>query len=124
MSGWTADELTRVGRADELRIASRRADGTLRPFITIWAVREGNDVYVRSAHGYDNPWFQRALHSGLGRIRAGGVERDVAFEQPEPDAAAPITAAYHAKYDRYGPAIVGTVVSAEAERSTLRLEPR
>jgi hypothetical protein len=31
--------------------------------------------------------------------------------------------AYHAKYDRYGPAIVGTVVSTEAERATLRLVP-
>ena len=124
MSGWTADELTRVGRADELRIASRRADGSLRGYITIWAVRDGDDLYVRSAHGYDNPWFQRALHSGQGRIQAGGVERDVSFEEPEPDVRARVTAAYHAKYDRYGPAIVGTVVSPEAEGATLRLEPR
>jgi hypothetical protein len=124
MSGWTSDELTRIGRADELRIASRRADGSLRPFITIWTVRDGDDLYVRSAHGYDNPWFQRALRSGQGRIQAGGVERDVAFEEAAPDAVAPVTAAYHAKYDRYGPAIVGTVVSPEAERTTLRLDPR
>ena len=55
------------------------------------------------AHGYDNPWFQRALHSGQGRIQAGGIERDVAFQEPEPDAAARVTAAYHAKYNRYGP---------------------
>jgi hypothetical protein len=34
-----------------------------------------------------------------------------------------VTDAYHAKYDRYGPAIVGSVVSAEAVRSTLRVEP-
>ena len=124
MSGWTPDELSRIGRAVELQISSRRADGSLRPFITIWAVREGDDLYVRSAYGYDNPWFQRALHSGQGRIQAGGIERDVAFEQAETDATARITAAYHAKYDRYGPAIVGTVVSAEAEQATLRLEPR
>ncbi len=124
MSSWTADELTRIGRADELQISSRRADGTLRPSITIWAVREGDDLYVRSAHGYDNPWFQRALHSGEGQIQAGGIERDVAFEVPEPEAAARVTAAYHAKYDRYGPAIVGTVVSTEAEQATLRLEPQ
>jgi hypothetical protein len=37
---------------------------------------------------------------------------------------ADLTAAYHAKYDRYGPTIVGTVVSPEAARSTLRLVPR
>ena len=124
MSGWTAEELTRVGSADELRIASRREDGTLRTYVTIWAVREGDDLYVRSAHGYDNPWFQRALHADAGRIQAGGVERDVTFVKPEPDATARVTAAYHAKYDHFGPAIVGTVVSPEAERATLRLEPR
>jgi hypothetical protein len=37
---------------------------------------------------------------------------------------ADVSAAYHAKYDRYGPTIVGTVVSSEAARSTLRLVPR
>ena len=124
MTAWTADELDRVGGADELRIASRRQDGTLRPFVTIWVVRSGDDLYVRSAHGYDNPWFQRALRSGEGRIRAGGVERDVAFEAAGPDLTPELHAAYHAKYDRYGPAIVGTVVSPEAARSTLRLVPR
>ena len=52
MTAWTADELDRIGRADELRIASRRADGSLRPYVTIWTVRSGDDIYVRSAHGW------------------------------------------------------------------------
>jgi hypothetical protein len=123
MSGWTADELTRMGRADELRIASRRSDGSLRPFVTIWFVRVGDNIYVRSAHGYDNPWFQRALASGEGRILAGGVERDVSFEQPGSNVVEDVHSAYHAKYDRYGPSIVGTVVSPDAAQSTLRLMP-
>jgi hypothetical protein len=79
---------------------------------------------VRSAYGWDNPWFQRALKAGEGRIRAAGVERNVDFEQPGPDVADEVTAAYHAKYDRYGPKMVGTVVSDEAIRSTLKLVPR
>jgi hypothetical protein len=124
MSDWTTDELARIGTADELGISSRRPDGTLRPFVTIWGVRVGNDLYVRSAHGYDNPWFQRALASGEGRIRAGGVERDVGFEVPGPEVVDDLDAAYHAKYDRYGPRTVATVVSPEAARSTLRLAPR
>jgi hypothetical protein len=81
-------------------------------------------VYVRSANGYDNPWLQRALQSGEGRIRAGGLERDTAFEQPGPEAAAAITTAYHMKYDRYWRAMVGMVVSPEAVRSTLRVVPQ
>jgi hypothetical protein len=121
MSGWTDDELGRIGRATELRLASRRPDGSLGRYATIWAVVAGDALYVRSAYGYDNAWFQRALRSGQGRIEAGGLERDVAFEQPGVEVAADVTRAYHAKYDRYGSAIVGTVVSPEAVRSTLRL---
>jgi hypothetical protein len=123
MTPWTPDELARIGRATELQIASRRRDGSLRPFVTIWVVRSGDDIYVRSAYGHENEWFQRALSSREGRIRAGGVERDVAFEEPGAAVDADVNAAYHAKYDRYGPGIVGTVVSAEAVRSTLRLVP-
>jgi hypothetical protein len=124
MTSWTKTELAKVGKADELEVAARRHDGSLRSYVTIWGVRVGDDIYVRSAHGYNNPWFQRALKSGAGRIRAGGVERDVVFEVPAPEVADGITAAYHSKYDRYGPGIVRTVVSAEAVRSTLRLVPR
>jgi hypothetical protein len=32
--------------------------------------------------------------------------------------------AYHAKYDRYGPGIVGSVVGPEAYAVTIRLVPR
>jgi len=123
MTAWTADELRSIAGAEEVQIASRRPDGSLRPYVTIWGVGHGDDVYLRSAHGYDNPWFQRALRSGEGRIRAGSVERDVAFKVPGPEVADGISDAYHAKYDRYGPSMVGTVVSPEAARSTLRVVP-
>jgi len=119
---WMADELEEIGSAEELRLASRRPDGSLRPFVTIWVVRAGDEIYVRSAYGYDNPWFQRALRAGKGRIHAGGVEGDVTFE-PHREADAAVDAAFHAKYDRYGRAMVGTVVSSEAVRSTLRVRP-
>jgi hypothetical protein len=124
MTAWPADELNRMAGVDELGVSSRRPDGTLRPFITIWFARVGDDLYVRSAHGHDNPWFQRALRSGEGRIRVAGLERDVAFEVPDDGVAAAVTASYLARYGRYAPSIVGTVVSAEAVRSTLRLVPR
>ena len=128
MSAWIDEELANVAEADEIGIASRRPDGSLRRYIRVWCVRVADDIYVRSAYGYDNPWFQRALRSGEGRIRVGrtraGAELDVAFVVPEPEVADAVTAAYHSKYDRYGPRIVGTVVSPEAVRSSLRLVPR
>jgi len=124
---WTDDELRRVGAATELQIATRRDDGSLRPYVTIWIVRAGDNLYVRSAYGAENPWFRRATASGSGRIRAGGIERDVTFTPAsELDAAtqAAVDAAYHAKYDRYGPQIVGTVTGPNAAPMTLRLVPQ
>jgi Uncharacterized protein conserved in bacteria (DUF2255) len=47
----------------------------------------------------------------------------VSFAEPTADVHAGIDAAYHAKYDRYGPEIVGTVVGPEAQAVTIRLVP-
>ena len=124
MAEWTPDELSRVGGAEELKLASRRSDGTLRKFVTMWVVRAGDDIYVRSAYGPDNPWFVRAKASGVGRIRAGGVERDVRFAEADAASLAAVDAAYHAKYDRYGPRIIGTVTGPDAAPLTIRLVPR
>jgi hypothetical protein len=124
MNAWNPDELDRIGRADELQIASRRHDGSLPPYVTIWVVRVGDDLYVRSAYGPDSGWYRHARASGEGRIRASGVERDVTFELAEPQVAGTLTAAYHTKYDSHGAAVVDPVVSPEAEQLTLRLVPR
>ncbi len=124
MTAWTEDELDRIGRAGELHVTSERGDGSLRPSRTIWVVRAGDELYVRSAYGPESSWYRHAKASGVGRIRAGGVERDVNFADAAPDAHAAIDAAYHAKYDRYGARIVGTVVGTHAHPLTIRLVPR
>jgi hypothetical protein len=123
VTSWSDDELRRIGGADELQISSRRADGTLRPYVTIWVVRDGDELYVRSAYGAGNGWFRRARAAGAGRVRAGGVERDVTFADADPATGPALDRAYHAKYDRYGPAIVGTVVGESVASLTLRLSP-
>lgn len=123
MSGWTADELDRVGRAEELRLASYRPDGSLRPAATIWVVRVGDDLVVRSAYGPGNGWFRRAQAAGRGRVEAGGVTKEVRFVAGDPAAHDAVDAAYHAKYDRHGPRIVGTVVGPQVAEVTLRLVP-
>lgn len=124
MSGWTPDQLQRIGTEAELELASRRPDGTLRPFVTMWVVRNADDLYVRSAHGSDNPWYRRAVSSGTGRVRAGGVDADVNFRSADDSIQFDIDDAYHAKYDSYGRRIVGTVVGAHAHGVTIKLEPR
>src|SRR5689334_7809130 len=74
---WTDEDLWHIGGAEELQVSSARPDGSLRPYVTIWVVRAGDDLYIRSAYGATNGWYRRARASGTGRIRAGGVERDV-----------------------------------------------
>ncbi len=124
MTVWTEDELSRIGEAGELSVATGRPDGTLRRAVPIWQVRVGEAVYIRSAHGPDNGWFCRALPTGLGRISSGGVDKDVTFEPAPPELSEQITATYHAKYDRYGPAPVGAVTGPDALSTTLRVVPR
>jgi hypothetical protein len=75
---WTADQLARIGEAEELHLAPRRTDG---------------------------------------------IEADVSFAEADPDAQTAIDAAYHAKYDRYGPTIVSHVTGPGAHAVTVRLLP-
>jgi hypothetical protein len=50
---WSPSELAAVDGADELEIATRRADGTLRTARIVWVVRHGDELYVRSVNGRD-----------------------------------------------------------------------
>ena len=125
MATWTSDELTKIGKAEELEIASLRPDGTLRKPVTIWVVRHGDDLYVRSVNGRAGSWFRGAQARHEGHIRAGGVDKDVTFvEAPDPALSDQIDAVYRTKYRRYGERIVGSIVSPEARAATIRLVPR
>ncbi len=86
MTAWTSDELTMIGAAEEMQIAPMRRDGTLRHPVTIWVVRHGDDLYVRSVNGRTSAWFRGAQVRHEGRIWAGGVEKDVAFATTSPAA--------------------------------------
>lgn len=127
MTIWTSDELNKIGAAEELRIAALRSDGTLRNPVTIWVVRVGDDLYVRSAYGRDAAWFRGTQVRHEGHIRAGGVEKDVSFvDVPDTDRYIhdQIDAAYRTKYRRYSASIVNPVVSPESRAVTLKLVPR
>jgi hypothetical protein len=123
MTAWPARELESIGAAEEIGLASRRPDGSPRRYVTMWVVQAGGGLYVRSAYGPGNPWYRRAVASGVGRIRAGGTERDVTFTQAAPEGQDDIDAAYHVKYDRYGPRIVGSVTGPGSHAATVRLVP-
>lgn len=124
MSKWNPDDLRAIGAAEELDIASVRADGSMRPYITIWHVAVGDDLFVRSAYGPENGWFRRAVASGSGRVRSAGLERDVTFASPADDVHEQLDAAYRVKYENQPPQYVAPVVGAAAASATLRVSPR
>lgn len=124
MTPWTDEELDRIGNAEELAIAPRRPNGQLRKPLPIWVVRVGDDLYVRSYRGRAGAWYRAALATHEGRIRAGGVEKDVVFvEETDPGLNDQIDAAYRAKYGRY-PQYVAPMVTPEVRATTLKLAPR
>jgi hypothetical protein len=123
MADWDGTELAKVATAEELDLSSERADGTLRTAVTMWVVRAGDHLYVRSVKGTTGAWYQGTQSRRQGRVQAGGVERDVAFRQADPAEYAAVDAAYQAKYGR-STTIVDHVLTARARASTLRLEPR
>jgi hypothetical protein len=123
MTTWTSDELNKVGIAEELEIASLRSDGALRKPVTIWVVRVGDDLYIRSVNGRSGSWFRSAQERHEAHIQAGGVKKDVFLVETD-DLNDEIDAAYRAKYRRYAASIVNTTLTPQARAATLKLTPR
>jgi hypothetical protein len=123
MTTWTSDELEKIEAAEELDLASVRRDGTLRKPVTMWVVRAGDDVYVRSVKGRGSSWFRGAQTLHEAQIRAGGVTRDVSLLETD-DVKDDIDAAYQTKYGRRYASIVPSIVAPDARAATLKLVPR
>jgi hypothetical protein len=124
MTGWRTDELGKIEAADELEIASLRSDGTLGSPRTIWVVRVDDDLFVRSVNGRTSDWFRGTQRRHEGQIRAGGVEKDVAFVDVEGEMEGRIDEAYREKYRRYAKSIVESTLTPEARSAALKLVPR
>lgn len=124
MTTWANDAIVRIGAADEIDISPLRGDGTFQKPRTIWVVRVGDALYVRSWRGQQGDWYRGAQARHEGRIRAGGVESDVTLvDIDDNDLNNRIDAAYRAKYGRY-PQYVAPMVMPEARATTLKLVPR
>ena len=120
MTAWTADELSRIGTADELRLTSSRNGGAQGKPVTIWVVRAGDDLYARAFKGRSSPWFRGTQVRHQGHIQAGGVRKDVELLDPEPSVADALDAEYRSKYRRHGSPHVDPMVSPQAREATLK----
>ena len=93
--------------------------------MTIWVVRVGDDLYVRSWKGRDGAWFCGTQVRHEGHIEAGGVGKDVAFvAEAGDDINDQIDAAYRTKYRRHAARWVNPMVTDQARVTTIKLVPR
>ncbi len=99
---WTPEELRTTAAAEELEIAMRATDGTLQAPVTVWVVRRGEQVYVRTVNGRESSRGAQGRHEA--RIRAG--------------------TAHLAKYRRCAVSILDHITSTEAHAATLMLVPQ
>jgi hypothetical protein len=127
VSTWVPEDLELFGGAGEVEVTSVRRDGSLSRARTVWIVRVGDQLYLRSVNGPDAAWyrFTRTLHQG--RIQARGVARDVTWidvnATEQPDVAPAVDAEYARKYQGSTAAIV-RINSPLARTTTMRVEPR
>jgi hypothetical protein len=123
MTKWTSDQLDKIGRVEEVQIASVGRAGTLGKPVTVWAVRHGDDIYVRSVKGRNSHWFRGVQERHEGRIRAGGAQQDITFVEADSDINDEVDAAYQAKYRRYAGSILNSVLTPDGRAATVKLTP-
>ncbi len=123
MTEWTKDELSKIAGAEEVDVAAITAAGSVRNRVTIWAVRHGDELFIRSIRGREGAWFRAVQGSKDGRIWAGGLERHVTFGEADSAINDEIDAAYRSKYRRYAGRILNSVLTPEARSATIRLVP-
>jgi hypothetical protein len=111
MSAWSTEELGRVGTAEELHIASRFPDGTTNRVRTIWVVRHGDDLYVRSVNGPTAAWYSSTRAQYEGHIQAGGVAKDATFVDADDDLSEDLDFAYRSRYRRYSATLASSWVN-------------
>jgi hypothetical protein len=91
--------------------------------VTIWVVRLGDDLFMRSVRGSAGSWYQGSQQRHEGRIEASRVGKDVEFAEADHSLDDEIDAAYEEKYG-YPSSAVDHITSPEARATTLRLVPR
>ncbi len=124
MTAWTPEEIEAIGSTDDFHISPHRDDGTTPGTPTwIWSVVVDGDVYVRAYNGIASRWYRSALTQRAGRIRAGGLDAEVAFA-PVDDAALNDRRdqAYSQKYA--GSPYLPPMIAARTRAATVRVERR
>jgi hypothetical protein len=123
MSEWSQGHLGAIGAAEEIEVSSPREDGSMGEAVTIWVVRVGDDLFVRSVRGEHGAWYQRAEDKHVGRVEVEGATVDVEFEDVGEENADEVDAAYREKYAAHADS-VESITSADSRATTIRLAQR
>jgi len=122
MSEWTPEEVRAIGDVEEVRVAPLAGDGTPLQSVTMWAVTNGSEVFVRSVRGTKARWYRRVTETGRAVFEAADISREVAFEQVNEIKNQAVTDAYNTKYARYGRERQA-MVEGDSVAATLRVVP-
>src|SRR5690348_18498402 len=102
MPDWTTQALHDITGAEEVHLATRRTDGTLRRPRIIWAATNGDRMFIRSTNGVTADWYRAATRTGAGQLTAGRTAHDVTFTHVDDQTDLALAdAGYRAKYGRY-----------------------
>src|SRR5579859_5434693 len=124
MAAWTSDELNKMAAVEEIQIAAQLRDGTLADHVTVWAVRHGDTIYIRSAvKGRNAAWYRNVKQTHRGRISGGRIRKDVEFVDADAEVNDQVDAEYRAKYERYAGPILNSCLTPVARSTTLRVTP-
>jgi hypothetical protein len=123
MSSWSKEELRKIAGSDDLHISPFREDGVRYGTPTwIWSVVVDGNLYVRAYNGTKSSWYQAATTQKAGRVEAGGLTKEVAFETVEGQIDDRIDDAYRAKY--HSSPYLKPMISTRARSATVRIVPR
>jgi hypothetical protein len=120
---FTADELTRIDEADDLKISPLRDDGVTYGTPTwIWEVVVAGQLYVRAYNGISSGWHKSALKQKAGRIYAAGMVKHVSFEPvADSDVNKNIDEAYQKKYSKSP--YMAHMIGNRAKSATIKIIP-
>src|ERR671910_945919 len=119
-----AETLRLLDETREVRIETRREDGSPEHRTIIWVVVVEGEVFVRSVRGAKGRWYREISSNPEGALH---VEDDRIPVQAAPTTEAAtvdaVSAAFRSKYQQSSPASTEAMVRPETLPTTLRLSP-
>jgi hypothetical protein len=120
---FTAEELQKIDKANDLHVSPFRADGVTYGTPTwIWSVVVDGEIYVRAYYGQKSKWYQSALEQKAGRIVAAGMTKEVTYEPVRGDFNEQVDEAYRKKYA--GESYLASMTRGRAKKATMKISPK